>query len=428
VESDPRSTFSIDVDTASYSMVRRMLREGQRPPVGAVRIEEMLNYFSYAYPEPEADQPFSVVSELSAAPWQPKHKLLRLGIKARHIDTSQRPASNLVFLVDVSGSMQPEDKLPLLQRGLVLLAQQLRATDRVSLVVYAGASGVVLPSTPGDRRKEITAALDRLAAGGSTNGASGIQLAYAQARAGFIEGGINRVILATDGDFNVGLTSHSELVDLITRQAKTGVFLSVLGVGRGNYKDDTLEQLADKGNGNYAYVDSLAEARKVLVEQASGTLHTVAKDVKIQVEFNPARVAGFRLIGYENRKLAHGDFNDDRKDAGEIGADHTVTALYEIVPVGTELPGAKVDALTYQRPTEPTARAATGELLTVNLRYKPPSGDQSRRLTHIVADTAESFARASRDFRFASSVATFAMALRGSEHRGRAAAMRAAPN
>ncbi len=427
-ETDTRSTFSIDVDTASYSLVRRHLSDGHLPPTGAVRVEEMLNYFSYSYPEPDANRPFSIHSELSHAPWNQAHKLLKLGLKARHIDTSERPDANLVFLVDVSGSMQSPDKLPLLKHGLRMLSEQLRAGDRVSIVVYAGASGLVLPSTAGNRSSVITEALERLEAGGSTNGADGIQLAYAVAQNGFKRGGINRVILATDGDFNVGVTNQSQLVELIQKKAKGGVFLSVLGFGRGNYKDDTLEQLADKGNGSYAYIDSGSEARKVLVEQASGTLITVAQDVKLQIEFNPAHVAGFRLIGYENRRLAHQDFADDTKDAGEIGADHTVTALYEIVPHGVAVPAAKAEPSKYVQPPALSEAAKSDELLTVHLRYKQPTHESSTKFSVAVQSDAVALPQASSDFLFAAAVAELGLLLSDSAYRGTASYDRAIAN
>lgn len=397
VAADRLSTFSIDVDTASYTLVRRMIQEGQRPPRGAVRIEEMINYFSYDYPEPQGSDPFAVAVEVAAAPWAPEHRLVRVGLKGKHVTMAQQDGSNLVFLVDVSGSMGEPNKLPLLKQGLSMLVRQLGPSDRVSIVVYAGASGLVLPPTPGDQKAAILDALDRLSAGGSTNGGQGIELAYATAQQAFVRGGVNRVILATDGDFNVGVTDRDRLVELIKEKAKTGVFLTTLGFGRGNYKDDLMESLAQHGNGNYAYVDSEAEARKVLVEQASGTLITIAKDVKIQVEWSAAAAESFRLIGYENRVLAHGDFKDDRKDAGEIGADHTVTALYEVVPA---------------------AGAKAGELLTVRLRYKEPEGGASKLIEVPVVDRGASFASASSDLRFAAAVASFGMLLRGSPHRG----------
>ncbi len=375
------STFSIDVDTASYANVRRFLQGDQLPPAGAVRIEELVNYFRYTYPQPTNGQPFSVNVEVSKAPWAPQHELVRIALKGQEIPKGDRGPANLVFLIDVSGSMQPENKLPLLKRSLKALVQNLAPEDRVAIVVYAGSSGLVLPSTPGKDKTRILEALDNLEAGGSTNGAQGITLAYKTARENFLKGGNNRVILCTDGDFNVGVTNQSDLTDLIERERASGVFLSVLGFGEGNLKDSTMEKLADKGNGNYAYIDSFAEGRKVLVEQMNSTLFTIAKDVKVQVEFNPAQVAGYRLIGYENRILAKEDFNDDRKDAGEIGAGHTITALYEVVPAGQPLPNRpSVDPLKYSEPS-PTAeidRKTSGDLLTVKLRYKAPDGDTSK--------------------------------------------------
>jgi len=419
VAEDPRSTFSVDVDTAAYALTRRHLREGRRPPPGAVRIEELVNYFSYNYPEPRSGEPFSVTTELSNAPWAPKHHLLRIGIKGKHVAPATRPSANLVFLVDVSSSMNSPDKLPLLKQGFEMLVRQLDEGDRVSIVVYAGASGLVLPPTPGNDKRKILDALERLRAGGSTNGGDGIQLAYQQARSQFAADRTNRVVLATDGDFNVGTTNQSELIGLIEQQAKTGIFLSVLGFGTGNYNDSTLEKLADKGNGNYAYIDSSAEAHKVLVEQAQGTLITIAKDVKIQVEMNPSQVEAFRLIGYENRVLDHHEFQDDTKDAGEIGVDHTVTALYEVVPKGGKVPGAASGSmLRYQKPAKPTLAARSGELCTVKLRYKSPQGNDSREIEHQVQSQAEPFSSASRDHQFAAVVASFGMLLRGSQYKG----------
>ena len=416
VADDPLSTFSIDVDTASYSNVRRFLAGGQLPPVDAVRIEEMINYFNYAYPEPAAGEPFAVHTEVAACPWNARAKLARIGVKGRAIAHAAMPPRSLVFLLDVSGSMMDADKLPLLKRSLALLVADLRPQDRVAIVVYAGASGVVLPPTAGDERDVIRGALEQLEAGGSTNGGAGIELAYALAQQSFRDGGINRVILATDGDFNVGTTSQGALERLIVQKRQSGIFLSVLGFGTGNLKDSTMEALADKGNGNYAYIDSLYEARKVLVEQAGGTLVTIAKDVKIQVEFNPARVGAYRLIGYENRMLAHSDFNNDSKDAGEIGAGHTVTALYEVLAPGDTGGAATVDPLKYQRPTAPTGAAATDELMTVKLRFKPPQGDTSQLVSVPIADGAQAFDGASADLRFAAAVALFGMKLRGSTH------------
>jgi len=418
VKEHPLSTFSVDVDTASFSNARRFLRDGSLPPKDSVRVEEWLNYFSYPYSAPTGDAPVAIHSEVSGCPWEPEHRLVRIGIKARPITEATTPPRNLVFLVDVSGSMMPENKLPLLKNGLGLLARTLREEDSVAIVVYAGASGLVLDATTGARQDRILDALQALEAGGSTNGADGIRLAYSIAQKHFKKGGINRVILATDGDFNVGTTSEGELQRLIEDKRKTGVFLTVLGFGEGNLKDSTMELLADKGNGSYAYIDSAREAQKVLVREAGATLVTVAKDVKLQVEFNPTRVQSYRLVGYENRLLAKEDFNDDKKDAGDMGAGHTVTALYEVVPVGAKpargtAPG--VDPLKYQAPSTPSAAAASSELLTVNVRYKSPAGDTSKKLTHVVQDDAVPFVRASTDQRFAAAVAHFALVLRESK-------------
>jgi Ca-activated chloride channel family protein len=421
VADDPRSTFSIDVDTASYSNMRRFLQDQSLPPADAVRIEELVNYFDYDYAAPEGAAPFSMTHEVSTCPWNDDHLLVHVGLQGKEIDDSKVPARNLVFLLDVSGSMNAPDKLPLLTRGLGMLVDNLRKDDRVSIVVYAGASGLVLEPTAD--KAEILAALGRLEAGGSTNGGAGIDLAYRLAEKTFIKGGINRVILATDGDFNVGTTSQSDLVKMIEDKRKGGVFLSVLGFGTGNVKDSTMEMLADKGNGNYAYIDSLSEARKVLVEEGGSTLVTIAKDVKIQVEFNPKEVASYRLVGYENRKLAHTDFNDDTKDAGEIGAGHSVTALYEVVPVGAKGPASpSVDPLKYQD-TAPaagtlTTAAATGELMTVKIRYKKPDGDKSDLLSFAVTGDDRSLDRTTDDFRFSAAVAEFGMVLRDRAHRG----------
>jgi len=413
---NPFSTFSIDVDTASYANVRRFLNQGQLPPRDAVRIEELVNYFRYDYPEPTGRAPFGASIEIAECPWNREHRLARIGLKGREIDRGQREPSNLVFLIDVSGSMDEPTKLPLLQSSLALLVDELDDRDRVAIVVYAGSSGLVLPSTPGSARGEIRAALARLRAGGSTNGGQGLWLAYETARRHFVRGGTNRVILATDGDFNVGVTSQAELLSLIEADARRGIFLTALGFGMGNYKDSTLELLADKGNGNYAYIDELREARKVLVEELTGTLVTIAKDVKIQVEFNPAEVGAYRLIGYENRMLRKEDFNDDRKDAGEIGAGHTVTALYEIVPASArrdvELPS--VDPLRYQQGPALTESARRGELFTLKLRYKEPEGERSRLVEFPAHDSGAR--RGSLDFEFAGAVAGFGMLLRGSAH------------
>jgi Ca-activated chloride channel family protein len=470
VAQNPLSTFSIDVDTASYANVRRFLNQGTLPPPGAVRIEEMVNYFAYDYPLPTGEHPFSVNIEVADCPWNGDHVLARIGIKGQEFTPEERPPANLVFLIDVSGSMQPPNKLPLLKEALRMLVDELANDDYVAIAVYAGASGLVLPSTPCSNRGAITDALDRLRSGGSTNGGAGIQLAYDTAVDNFIEGGVNRVILATDGDFNVGVTNQSELIGLIEEKAKSGVFLSVLGFGMGNYKDSTLEKLADKGNGNYAYIDTMNEAQKVLVDQMGGTLVTIAKDVKIQIEFNPVEVNAYRLIGYENRMLRAEDFNDDTKDAGEIGAGHTVTAFYEIVPAGIEIDLPDIDPLKYQaspldasseggmfsldevggehvlgpkaeaagangsepgeqatgaaprglptsgRPVPPAA--LSGELMTVKLRYKEPDGETSKLIEMPVTDRGLTLAEASDDFVFAASVASFGMLLRGSQHSG----------
>jgi len=423
VSQEPLSTFSSDVDTASYANLRRFINQNQLPPAAAVRIEEMVNYFNYDYAQPSGKDPIGAAMEIASAPWNPTHRLVRIGIKARDIDTRRRPPSNLVFLIDVSGSMQPPERLPLIKNGLKMLVGSLTENDHVSIVVYAGASGVVLPSTSGNRRDIINAALDRLEAGGSTNGGAGIQLAYQIATSSFIPGGVNRVILATDGDFNVGVTNQTELTRLIQDRARSGVFLSVLGVGTDNLKDSTMERLADTGNGNYAYLDSMNEAYKVLVEQMSGTLVTVAKDVKLQVEFNPAVVEAYRLIGYENRLLANADFNNDRKDAGDMGAGHTVTALYEIVPRGGSVPGPDIDPLKYQTPAQapaPQVRSGSTETLTLKIRYKDPDGTESKLLSLPLTDREGTFSKASADFRFAASVAEFGMILRNSPYRGNA--------
>jgi Ca-activated chloride channel family protein len=417
VADQPLSTFSIDVDTASYSNVRRFLNEGRLPPKDAVRIEELINYFTYDYEPPHDGTPFATSMEAAVCPWNPQHKLVRIGLKGREIEQAARPTLNLVFLLDVSGSMNRDNKLPLVQRAMTMLTQQLDARDRVSIVVYAGASGLVLPPTSGADSRAITAALDRLKAGGGTNGGKGIELAYKTALENYDENGVNRVILCTDGDFNIGVTQGGDLNRLIEEKAKAGIFLSVLGFGTGNTKDSTMEQLADRGNGNYAYIDTFNEARKVLVDQLSGTLVTIAKDVKIQVEFNPARVAGYRLIGYENRMLATEDFNNDQKDAGEIGAGHTVTALYEIIPVGQPVNGVPpTDELKYQTVDDSVLRS--NELLTLKLRYKQPDSDTSAKLEFPLTDPDSTFQNASPDFRFAASVAGFGMLLRDSEFKG----------
>lgn len=418
VVNDPLSTFSVDVDTASYSNLRRMIEYGyalEDIPAGAVRIEEMLNYFTYDYNLPDGDEPFGVTTVMSDCPWNEDAKLLQIGLKTEEIDFSEAPDSNLVFLLDVSGSMYSEDKLPLLQKSFALLVEELSEKDRVSIVTYAGSDEVVLSGVSGDDKATIIEALEALEAGGSTNGADGIETAYSLAEKYFIEGGNNRVILATDGDLNVGVTSESALEKLITKKKKSGIFLSVLGFGTGNIKDNKMETLADKGNGNYAYIDSLREAKKVLVEQMGATLVTVAKDVKLQVEFNPAYVKGYRLLGYENRALATEDFNDDTKDAGEIGAGHMVTALYEIIPVDSdqEIPQTE---LKYQDQQE-SAGVKNGEWLNINIRYKDPESDKSELCTYPVTEDAFT-SNPNEDFYFAAAVAEFGLLIRDSEYKG----------
>lgn len=415
----PVSTFSVDVDRASYANIRRFLNLGQLPPKDAVRLEEMVNYFEYDHQPPTGSDPVAVTTELSESPWNKGLQLLRIGLQARTIPADNLPPSNLVFLIDVSGSMESENKLPLVKASLNLLVDQLRPQDRVAIVVYAGAAGLVLPSTPGNQRQTIKNALEGLQAGGSTAGGEGIRLAYDVALNNFQKGGNNRVVLATDGDFNVGVSSDAELQRLIESKRQSGVFLSVLGFGMGNYKDNKLETLADKGAGNYAYIDQLPEAQKVFVKEFGGTLFTVAKDVKLQLEFNPALVQAYRLIGYENRLLNNEDFRDDRKDAGEMGSGHTVTALYEIIPVGVKsayLP--RLDSLKYQR------QLAKGrdqrDLLTLKIRYKPLESDTSRLIEYTVSSQAKKPAQTSDDFRFTAAVAEFGLLLRQSEWKGAA--------
>ncbi|HEV7239156.1 MAG TPA: VWA domain-containing protein [Thermoanaerobaculia bacterium] len=412
---NPLSTFSIDVDRASYANVRRFLRDGNRPPRQAVRIEEMINYFTYDYPEPGVGAPVSITTELAACPWNEKNRLLLVGLQTQKIHTEDLPPNNLVFLVDTSGSMMSADKLPLVKSALRLLVDQLRPEDRVSIVAYAGSAGLVLKPTKGSDRGVILEAIDAFEAGGSTAGAEGIVLAYQVAKDNFVRDGNNRVVLATDGDFNVGVSSDGELEQLIEKKRRDGIFLTVLGFGSGNLKDSKMELLADKGNGNYSYIDTIAEARKSLVREMGATLFTVAKDVKIQVEFNPATVGAYRLIGYENRLLRSEDFNNDAKDAGELGAGHSVTALYEIVPPGGDVPNANVDPLKYQ---SRTASAGGTDLATVKLRYKEPQGDTSKLMTSIVSTATA--AVPSENFKLASSVAQLGMLLRDSPHKGNA--------
>jgi Ca-activated chloride channel family protein len=421
VRNQPLSTFSIDVDTASYANVRRFLKAGRMPPRDAVRIEEMINYFSYAYPQPRGDDPFAASIEVASCPWNTGHRLVRIGLKGREISRENRPPSNFVFLIDVSGSMQPQERLPLLKAALRQLVKKMNERDRVALVVYASQAGLKLESTPCAEKEKILQAIDELDAGGSTNGGDGIRQAYRVAEQNFIKEGVNRVLLCTDGDFNVGTTDQNELVRMIQQKAKSGVFLTTLGVGTDNYKDALMQNLADKGNGNYHYLDTLEEAQKVLIDQMNGTLVTIAKDVKIQIEFNPAQVGAYRLIGYEKRLLRKEDFNNDAKDAGEIGAGHTVTALYEIVPAGRDVPSA-VDDLKYQQAVQDSSEryvtTDSKELLTLKLRYKQPDGDRSRLLEFPITDSGKRFNNASKDFQFAAAVASFGMLLRDSEFKG----------
>jgi Ca-activated chloride channel homolog len=419
--SDPLSTFGVDVDTASYSNVRRFLNEGHLPPAGSVRIEELVNYFTYDYPLPENGKPVSMTTRVMSDPWNPERQLFLVGLRTQPISEEGLPPSNLTFLIDVSGSMMPPERLPLIREGLKMLARQLRAQDRVSLVVYAGAAGVVLPPTPGDQHDTILRAIDRLEAGGSTNGAAGIRLAYQMARQSFLRNGNNRVILATDGDFNVGVSSDDELVRMIETERQSGVFLSVLGVGTDNLKDSRMEKLADHGNGNYAYLDSLGEARKVLVQQMGATLVTVAKDVKLQIEFNPAHVKAWRLVGYENRVLRPEEFNDDQKDAGDLGAGHQVTAIYELIPAGSSESPGSVDKLRYQQDAPAATRQSrSGELAWVKLRHKRPQSDRSELLEWPVQAAVTPFQSAPRDARFATAVAEYGMLLRQSKFSGNA--------
>jgi Ca-activated chloride channel family protein len=413
---NPLSTFSIDVDEAAYSNIRRYITNGELPPAGAVRIEEMVNYFDYSYPQPQHDDPFSVNTEIAACPWNNQHRLVHIGLQGKNIPVQNLLNANIVFLIDVSGSMEDENKLPLVKSSMKLLTEQLRPDDKVAIVVYAGNAGLVLPATSGANKPAIKEAIDKLEAGGSTAGGEGIQLAYKIATENFIKGGNNRIILATDGDFNVGMSSDDDMVRLIEKERQSGIFLSVLGYGMGNYKDNKMQLLADKGNGNHSYIDNINEARKVLVTEFGSTLFTIAKDVKIQIEFNPAKVQAYRLIGYENRVMASEDFNDDKKDAGELGSGHTVTALYEIIPAGvkSEFIG-KVDPLKYQPDKTNTITAASDEVMTIKLRYKNPDGDKSQLIVHPVTDTQMAFSNTSDNFRFSAAVAAFGMLLRNSE-------------
>lgn len=410
---NPLSTFSVDVDRASYSNVRRMINNGYLPNKDAVRIEEMINYFNYDYDNPKGKHPFSINTELSSCPWNKDNLLLQIGLQGKKLAMEELPPSNIVFLIDVSGSMENANKLPLLKSSFRLLLETLRPQDKVAMVVYAGSSGVVLPSTPCSEKQVILNALDQLRAGGSTAGGEGLKLAYKIAEKNFIDGGNNRIILATDGDFNVGPSSNAEMERLVESNRDKGVFISVLGYGMGNYKDDKAELIADKGNGNYAYIDNLLEAKKVLVNEFGGTLFTIAKDVKFQLEFNPAEVSGYRLIGYENRLLNEEDFDDDTKDAGEIGSGHTVTALYEIIPAQGN---SNKDRLKYQEAALTEKALKSNDLVTLKLRYKQPEGDKSTLLVDVVKNKPINIAETSNNFRFAAAVSEFGMLLRTSKH------------
>jgi Ca-activated chloride channel family protein len=416
VSESPVSTFSIDVDTGAYANVRRMLNAGRLPPSDAVRVEEMINYFPYAYALPKNNSRFAVHTEMAPAPWNTKHHLLHIGIKGQDIAKTSLPPSNLVFLVDVSGSMSSAERLPLLKSALKLLVQQLRAQDHVSLVTYASGTRVVLEPTSGENKSKIIAALDNLTAGGSTSGAAGISLAYSMAEQGYIKGGINRILLATDGDFNVGITNFDALKNMAEEKRKSGVSLSTLGFGVGNYNEKLMEQLADAGNGNYSYIDTLNEGQKVLVDEMTSTLATIAKDVKIQIEFNPEMVSEYRLVGYENRMLKREDFNNDKIDAGEIGAGHTVTAIYELTLKGN---AATIDPLRYAKEKMSGVNAA-GELAFLRLRYKEPDGDVSKLVEWPLhkQDIKSSLAQTSTEFRFAAAVAAFGQQLRGGKYTG----------
>lgn len=412
----PLSTFSIDVDRASYSNIRRFIQNGSLPPKGAVRIEEMINYFDYNYAPPTKDDPFAVYTEIADCPWNVKHRLVQIGLQGKKISTQNLPASNLVFLIDVSGSMNEPNKLPLVQESLKLLTDQLRKNDNVAIVVYAGNAGLVLPSTPGSEKMKIKEAIDNLNAGGSTAGGDGIKLAYKIAEQNLKPHGNNRVILATDGDFNVGASSDDELVELIEKERQTGIFLSILGYGMGNYKDNKMQQLADAGNGNHNYIDNIREAKKVLINEFGGTLFTIAKDVKLQVEFNPAMVNAYRLIGYENRVLSNEEFNDDKKDAGELGSGHTVTALYEIIPAGVKDSLIKnVNDLKYQ--TNNITLKNSNELMNIKLRYKNPDEDVSKLITYPVMNAEKNWQNASDNFRLTAAVAEFGLLLRESAYK-----------
>lgn len=414
-KNSPLSTFSIDVDNASYTNIRRFINNGQKVPKDAVRVEEMVNFFKYYYPQPKGENPFSINTEYSDAPWNPKHKILKIGLQGKNIASEKLPASNLVFLIDVSGSMNSDNKLPLLKSSMKVLVDQLRDEDKVSIVVYAGAAGMVLPPTNGSKKKEIIDALEKLSAGGSTAGGAGIELAYKTAQENFIKNGNNRVILATDGDFNVGSSSNTDMQTLIEEKRKSGVFLTCLGFGMGNYKDSKMQILADKGNGNYAYIDNIQEANRFLGKEFKGSMFAIAKDVKIQIEFNPKHVQSYRLIGYENRKLRDEDFTNDAIDAGELGSGHTVTALYEIIPIGVKSEfSSTIPDLKYTK-TAVVKNDFSDELATIKFRYKKPDGDKSIEMVQVIENKSVDTENASSDFKFSTSVAWFGLKLRDSK-------------
>ena len=415
---NPLSTFSIDVDTASYSNIRRFINDNRIPPKDAVRIEEMINYFTYDYPQPKGDTPFSIFTEVSSCPWNREHRLVHIGLQGKSLNYDDMKPCNLVFLVDSSGSMGAANKLPLLKQSLKLLVDQLDDRDKISIVAYAGAAGLVLPATPASDKDRIVDALEQLSAGGSTAGGQGIQLAYKTAEENVIANGNNRVILCTDGDFNVGVSSTGDLVRLIEEKRKKDIYLTICGFGMGNYKDNRMEQISNAGNGNYFYIDNIHEAKKVFVKEMRANLFTIAKDVKIQVEFNPAKVKAYRLVGYENRVMANEDFNDDKKDAGELGAGHTVTALYELIPADSAETVKKTDTLKYQETTVKPTAAESSEIMTVKLRYKPPKEEKSKLIEQAITDTGLSLDETSNNFRFSAAAAGFGMLLRNSEFKG----------
>jgi len=414
---NPLSTFSIDVDTASYSNLRRFIKYNQMPPKDSVRIEEMINYFTYDYPQPEKEHPFSITTETSTCPWNSENRLIHIGLQGKSLDYKSIKPCNIVFLIDSSGSMSSSNKLPLLKKSLKLLLNELNDNDRIAIVAYAGSAGLVLPSTPAHKKNRIINSLDRLNAGGSTAGGAGLKLAYKVAKENLIRGGNNRVVLATDGDFNVGVSSTSDMVRLIEKKRKDNIYLTICGFGMGNYKDNRMEQISNAGNGNYFYIDSIREAKKVFVTEMRANMFTIAKDVKIQVEFNPAKIKAYRLVGYENRVMANEDFNNDKKDAGELGAGHTVTALYEVIPVGSMQKTGGTDKLKYQETKIMNSAVSSNEIMTVKLRYKEPEQSKSRLIVKTVIDIGTDLKKSSENFRFSAAVAGFGMLLRDSKYK-----------